>query len=55
MAHALLGGVYHLLRDDTAYRELGGNYFDERDRQAGVGRSVWRLERRGYKVTLEVA
>jgi transposase len=55
VAHALLVVVYHLLRDGTAYRELGGNYFDERDRQAVVGRSVRRLERLGYKVTLEVA
>ncbi len=55
VAHALLVVVYHLLRDHTAYRELGGNYFDERERQAVVGRSVRRLERLGYKVTLEVA
>jgi transposase len=55
VAHALLVVVYHLLRDNAAYRELGGNYFDERERQAVVGRSVRRLERLGYKVTLEVA
>ncbi len=55
VAHALLVVVYHLLRDHTAYRELGSNYFDERERQAVVGRSVRRLERLGDKVTLEVA
>jgi hypothetical protein len=25
--------IYHLLRDQTAYRELGATYFDERERQ----------------------
>ncbi|HZS86068.1 MAG TPA: IS110 family transposase [Chloroflexota bacterium] len=55
VAHALLVIVYHLLRDSTAYRELGGNYFDERDREATARRSVRRLERLGFKVTLEVA
>jgi transposase len=55
VAHALVVIVYHLLRDGTAYRELGGNYFDERDRQATVRRAVRRLERLGYQVTLAVA
>ena len=55
VAHALLVSVYHLLREGTSYRELGGNYFDERDREATTRRSVRRLERLGFKVTLEVA
>jgi transposase len=55
VAHAILVIIYHLLRAGTTYQELGGNYFDERDRQATVRRSVRRIERLGYKVTLEVA
>ncbi len=55
VAHAILVIVYHLLRAGTAYRELGGNYFDERDRQGTVRRAVRRIERLGYRVTLEVA
>ena len=47
--------VYHLLRDGATYQELGGNYFDERDREATLRRSVRRLERLGYKVTIEAA
>jgi transposase len=54
VAHALLVIVDHLLREGTSYRELGGNYFDERDRDATARRSVRRLERLGFKVTLEV-
>jgi transposase len=55
VAHAILVIIYHLLRDGTTYYELGGNYFDERDREATVRRSVRRIERLGYKVTLDVA
>ena len=34
------------------YQELGGNYFDERDRQAVEKRLVRRLEHLGYQVSL---
>lgn len=55
VAHFILVIIYHLLRDGTVYQELGGNYFDERQREATVRRSVRRIECLGYKVTLEVA
>ena len=55
VAHAIRVIVYHLLRHGTSYRERGGHYCDERDRQATVRRAVRRLERLGYQVTLEVA
>ena len=35
-----------------AYQELGGNYFDERDRQAVEKRLERRLEKLGYQVSL---
>src|SRR5260221_11219912 len=34
VAHSLLVMVYALLTQPTGYHELGGHYFDERDRQA---------------------
>lgn len=55
VAHALLIVVYHLLRDGTEYQDLGPTYFDERDREATVRRTVRRLERLGYRVTVEAA
>ena len=55
LAHTILVIVYHLLRDGVTYQKLGGNYFDERDREATLRRSVRRLERLGYKVTVEAA
>jgi transposase len=53
VAHSLLVIVYHVLTEDHDYQELGGNYFDERDRQAVQRRLVQRLEQLGYRVTLE--
>jgi hypothetical protein len=35
VGHTLLVIIYHLLSEDKDYEELGGNYFDEWDRQAG--------------------
>jgi transposase len=53
VGHTLLVIVYHLLSEDKDYQELGGNYFDEWDRQAVQKRLVRRLEKLGYQVKLE--
>ncbi len=55
VAHSILVTIYYMLRDGTSYRELGGNYFDERRRQATIRHAAQRIERLGYKVTLEAA
>ncbi len=53
VGHSILVLIYHVLRDQKAYSELGGNYFDERNRQATERRLVRRLEKLGYQVSLE--
>ena len=55
VAHTILTTIYYILRRGTRYQDLGPNYFDERDRQAAIRRTVHRLERLGYRVTLEAA
>jgi len=55
VGHSILVIAYHVLRDGTPYSELGANYFDERDREAVARRAVKRLERLGFKVTIEEA
>ena len=55
VAHSLLGCVYALLRDGTTYRELGADYFVQRDPAAYARRLVRGLEQFGHKVTLEPA
>ena len=55
VAHSIIVSIHHMLSNGTTYRELGGNYFDIRDHDAAVRRSVRRIERLGYKVTLNAA
>lgn len=53
VGHSILVIVYHLLRDRGTYEDLGGNYFDEHDRQMVQKHLVRRLERLGYQVDLQ--
>jgi transposase len=53
LGHTLLGMMYQLLRHGTDYAELGGDYFERRDRDRLTHRLVRRLEGLGLKVTLE--
>jgi transposase len=53
VGHSILVIAYHLLTRKEAYSDLGANYFDERDRQAVTNRCLNRLQKLGYKVTLE--
>ncbi len=55
VGHSILVIAYSLLSRDTNYQDLGGEYFDERDRQAVEQRLIHRLEGLGYKVTLQPA
>ena len=55
MAHALLVAIYHMLKDGTAYEDLGPDHFDRINREAIVRRSVRRLERLGYEVSIKDA
>jgi len=53
VAHSILVIAYHMLRNGTEYRDLGGDYFDRRN-QAQLQRNlVKRLEGLGLQVTLE--
>jgi transposase len=53
VGHTILVIIYHLLQQQKRYEELGGNYFDERERQATEKRLVRRLEKLGYQVELQ--
>lgn len=55
VAHAILVTIYHLLKDGTYYQDLGVDHFERHDREVLVRRSVRRLERFGYHVTLSPA
>ncbi len=55
VAHAILLIAHRLLQRKEPYRDLGANYYDERDREATVRRLVGRLESLGHKVYLQPA
>ena len=53
LGHTILIIVYHIITRREPYRELGVNYFDDRDPQRVERRLVRRQERMGYVVSLE--
>ncbi|MBI1733556.1 MAG: IS110 family transposase [Candidatus Rokubacteria bacterium] len=55
VAHAILRAVYHLLAEDTSYRDPGPDYYDRRHAQRVTRRAIETLERQGYRVVLEPA
>ena len=55
VAHTILVIIYHMLKEGTAYQDLGRDYFDRLNRDAVARRAVRRLEELGYKVILEEA
>lgn len=53
LSHSLLVVIYHMLKNNTDYKDLGGNYFDTREPARLRSYLVKRLEALGYNVTLE--
>ena len=53
VAHSILVIAYHILSRQEPYRELGGNYFDERKRESVANRQLRCVEKLGYQVTLD--
>jgi transposase len=53
VASTILTIGYHMLREGTTYRELGGDYFDKRNLLRTTRRLVKRLEALGHRVILE--
>lgn len=45
VGHAILVMIYYMLDRHITYQKLGGNYFDEHERQS--------VEKLGYKVSLQ--
>lgn len=52
LAHSILVIAYHIIQRKEPYRDLGGNYFDERKRATTANRLTRRLEKLGYTVTI---
>jgi len=53
VAHSLLVMIYHILKDQVPYHELGSNYFNKLNLAYVQRHHVKRLESLGFKVILE--
>jgi transposase len=55
MAHQILVTAFSILRDQSQYRELGGDFFDQQHPQRTQNRLVRRLQRLGLQVVIAPA
>jgi transposase len=53
VAHSIVVSAFHMLCRNEPYRELGANYFDDHRRAHLADQLTRRIERLGYRVTLE--
>jgi len=53
VAHSIVVSAFHRLIRDDPYRELGGHYLDTHRQAHLVDQITRRIERLGYRVTLE--
>jgi transposase len=53
VAHSLLVTGFHMITRQQDYKDLGANYFDERNKEAVKRRAVKRLEQLGFQVELK--
>jgi transposase len=54
VAHSMVVSAFHMLSRHEPYQELGATYFDDQRRHQLVDRLARRLERLGYRVSLEL-
>lgn len=53
VARSILVMMYHILKEEKTYHELGNTYFEEREHDAVKRRALRSLERLGYQVSLQ--
>ena len=54
VAASMLTAIYHMLGHDVPYKDLGGQYFDRRDKNRVVQRLIRCLEDLGMHVEVTV-
>ncbi len=53
VAASILTAAYHMLKDGTAYEDLGGDHFNRRSKTTQTQRLIRRLEHLGYAVDIK--
>jgi len=52
VAHSMLVAIYHMLKNNESFKDLGCNYFEEKDKDKLIKRHVDALKKYGYDVAL---
>jgi hypothetical protein len=55
VAHSLLTIIYHMLKNGSDYRELGGGYLDKLNAHRLLPHLLKRIKDMGYQVTIQEA
>ena len=55
VAASMLTAAYFMLRDGVEYRDLGGRYFEDRNKQQTTDRLIRRLRDLGVSVEIKAA
>jgi hypothetical protein len=53
VGHSILVTCYHMIQNRTRYRDLGADFFQNRNKETLVKQNVKRLQALGFNVTLE--
>lgn len=53
VGHSMIAAIWHMLRRDVEYRELGADYFEKQNLEGLKKTYLKKLERLGFKVSLE--
>jgi len=53
VGHSILVTIYHMIKNRTSYRDLGADFFQNRNKEALVKQNIKRLQALGYNVVLE--
>jgi len=53
LAHRILVIIYHLLKEQQSYQELGPDHVDEKAIEVAKRRALRTLQQQGYDVTLQ--
>lgn len=49
VAHSMLIAIYHILKDDVAYKELGAEYYNQFNRESKINACLKRLKALGWE------
>jgi transposase len=55
IAHSMLIAIYHMIKEDKPYRELGATNFDQRSAESKTRSLIKQLQKLGYAVELRTA